>query len=300
MNPTMSTRTSLALAALLMAACGGGGGSGGSAAEPTVTAMSVGAAKYSDTLLVTATGTNLDGGLTLSSAGCSSMTRSTTAPNVSTASTAYFTCTVSALGSQSVTALRSSDATALASANFMVPVPIVTLTVSNGAGVSGTMVFTLAPDKAPITVDNFLRYVRDGFYNNTVFHRVSPGFVVQGGGYRTDAARGLFNPIPLEVNKGLSNVQWSLAMARVGGQGSSATSQFFVNLVNNSAQLDPHAPTSPNDDGLGYAVFGSVTTGTNVVAAIAGAPCAPLATITDAPECTPQPFMVVTSAVQTQ
>jgi peptidyl-prolyl cis-trans isomerase A (cyclophilin A) len=293
-------RTSLSFAALLLAACGGGGGggSGGSAAEPTVTAMSVGAAKYSDTLLVTATGTNLDAGLTLSSAGCNSMTRSTTAPNVSNASTAYFTCTVSALGSQSVTALRSSDATALASANFMVPVPIVTVTVSNGAGVAGTMVFTLAPDKAPITVDNFLRYVRDDFYTNTVFHRVvmSPTpFVIQGGGYRipNSPLKGLLPGIPLEVNKGLSNVQWSLAMARTADP-NSANSQFFINLADNSSILDPKAGSS------GYAVFGSVSAGTNVVAAIAGAPCAPLATITDAPECTPQPFMVVTSAVQTQ
>jgi peptidyl-prolyl cis-trans isomerase A (cyclophilin A) len=174
--------------------------------------------------------------------------------------------------------------------------PKVTLTVTNGAAVSGTIEITLAPDKAPVTVDNFLRYVKDGFYNNTVVHRVSPGFVVQGGGYRIDAARGLFAPIPLEVNKGLSNVQWSVAMARVGGQGGSATSQFFIN---------PHVPTSPGDDGLGYAVFGTVSAGTDVVTAITTAPCAPMtlasgAAITLAPECTPQPLMIVTSAIQTQ
>ena len=83
-------------------------------------------------------------------------------------------------------------------------------------------------------------------------------------------------------------------MARTAAP-NTANSQFFINLADNSSILDPKAGSS------GYAVFGSVSAGTNVVAAIAGAPCAPLPTITDLPgECTPQPFMVVTSAVQTQ
>jgi cyclophilin family peptidyl-prolyl cis-trans isomerase len=306
MKTTFAQRHGLCFAAVLLASCGGGGGGGGGTSTATVTAMTTGAAMYGDTMLVTVSGSSLDTGLSVASPGCASMSLSKTPPNVSDASTAYYTCKVSALGAQSVSATRPGEATVMGSANFTVPPPKVRLTVANGALVAGTMDLTLAPDKAPVTVDNFLRYVKDGFYNNTIFHRVSPGFVVQGGGYRTDAARGLFDPIALEVNKGLSNVQWSVAMARVGGQGGSATSQFFINLVDNSAQLDPHAPTAPGDDGLGYAVFGNVSAGTGLVTAITAAPCAPLTLtasgtiVTQAPECTPQPLMVVTSAIQIQ
>ena len=302
MNSTSGLRTSLSLGALLIAAaCGGGGGGGGSAgnpASPTVTAMSTSAAKYSGSMLVTLNGSNLDSGLTVASAGCKAMTRSSTAPNVSDASTAYYNCVVSGVGAQNVTATRASDGAALKSADFTVAMPQVTLTIANSSGTfNGVVVFTLAPDKTPITADNFLRYVNDGFYNNTVFHRYSPGFVLQGGGYRMDAARGLFDPIPLEVNKGLSNLQWTVAMARTADP-NSATSQFFINLVDNRGALDPGA-------GAGYAVFGNVTTGTDVVTAITAAPCAPLtltggSILTQAPECTPQPLMIVTSAIQTQ
>ena len=319
MNMNSGLQTSLSLGALLIAAaCGGGGGggdSGGNPASPTVTAMSTSAAKYSGSMLVTLNGSNLDSGLTVASAGCKAMTRSSTAPNVSDASTAYYNCVVSGVGAQTVTATSSSDGAALKSADFTVAMPQVTMTIANGTSTfTGTVVFTLAPDKAPVTVDNFLRYVKDGFYVNTVFHRYSPRFVLQGGGFRTDAARGLFDRIPLEVNKGLSNVQWSVAMARTGAAGpnldplapNTATSQFFVNLVDNRAQLDPHTlPTSASDDGLGYAVFGNVTAGTNVITAITAAPCAPLTLssgtiLTQTPECTPQPLMIVTSAIQTQ
>ncbi len=177
------------------------------------------------------------------------------------------------------------------------PPPQVTMTVSNGAGVSGTVVFTLDADKAPITVANFLRYVNDGFYKDTVFHRVAINptpFVIQGGGVRlsTSPTRGLFAPIALEVSKGLTNTKWSLAMARTTDP-NSATSQFFINLADN-AMLDPSPSTA------GYAVFGRVSGGTDVVTAITGAPCEALAGYTTAPECTPLPPMVITSMVQTQ
>jgi cyclophilin family peptidyl-prolyl cis-trans isomerase len=134
-----------------------------------------------------------------------------------------------------------------------------------------------------------------------VFHRVVVNpvpFVIQGGGFRTSDPLGLLAPITLEVNKGLRNVQWSVAMARTSDP-NSATSQFFINLADNTAILDPSATSA------GYAVFGSVTAGTDLVTAIAGAPCAPMtlpngAVVTAAPECTPYPLMAVTSAVQTQ
>ena len=233
MNTRLSIRSSIAITALLlMSACGGGGGGGGGGtAEPTVTALSTGTAKYSDTLLVTLTGSNLDTGLTVASPGCKSMTRSTTAPNVSDASTAYYTCTVSAIGTQTVTATRTSDGAVLQSANFTIAVPQVTMTVANSTGTySGTMVFTLAPDKTPITVDNFLRYVREDFYPNTVFHRIartgalSPWAAQAGARLSTAPAKTVNANIPLEVNKGLNNVAWSLAMARTADPNSASFS----------------------------------------------------------------------------
>ena len=175
------------------------------------------------------------------------------------------------------------------------PQPQVTLAMSNGAGVNGSIVVTLDPTKAPITVDNFLSYVNSGFYDGTVIHRVVPGFVIQGGGY-TAITPGVV-PVPKTTNApivlegtGLSNVQWSVAMAR-GAAANSATSQFFVNLVNNSGTLDPSPVTA------GYAVFGAITAGTSVVTAIVAAPCAPIAQFS---ECVPGPNVVITSATQNQ
>ena len=224
------------------------------------------------------------------------MALSATAPNVSGSTTAYFTCTVSAVGPSRVDVTASSGGTALGTASFDVLQPQVRMTVSNGNGgaVNGDIVITLDPARVPITVDNFLAYVNAGFYTGTIFHRVVPGFVVQGGGYlplnggRTPTAKPTNPPIVLEVGAGLSNVQWTVAMARTA-QANSATSQFFVNVVNNSASLDPGATSA------GYAVFGSVTTGTGVVTALTGAPCTP---ITGFSECAPNPDAIITAASQ--
>jgi cyclophilin family peptidyl-prolyl cis-trans isomerase len=228
------------------------------------------------------------------------MTRSTTAPNASTATTAYYTCKVSAIGAQSVTITRTADGAAIGTASFDVPAPQVTMTVSNGLLVGGSMVITLAPDKTPITVDNFLAYVNSGFYDGTIFHRLQPGFVIQGGGYLPITTlppvlkTGTAAPIPLEVNKGLSNVQWTIAMARTPAP-DSATSQFFVNLVDNAAILDPNATSA------GYAVFGTVTANTALVSAIAAAPCVQIPSfLPTALGCVPNPNMVITKAEQTR
>ena len=149
-------------------------------------------------------------------------------------------------------------------------VPQVTFAVTNGAGVAGTVVLTLDRTAAPVTVTNFLQYVNSGFYNCTVFHRLLPGFVLQGGGFATPlsvSATALNSPKPnnppivLEDNNGLSNLRWTLAMARTGLP-DSATSQFFVNLADNDF-LD-HRPGS-----YGYAVFGRVTEGMDVIDRIA-------------------------------
>lgn len=132
----------------------------------------------------------------------------------------------------------------------------------------GDIVLELDQARAPKTVDNFLSYVREGFYNGTIFHRVIAGFMVQGGGYTQDFHRKATHPpIENEANNGLKNERGTIAMARTGDP-NSATSQFFINLVNNNF-LDYRSST-PN--GWGYAVFGKVVEGMDVVDAIAHAP----------------------------
>ncbi|HZA95918.1 MAG TPA: peptidylprolyl isomerase [Burkholderiaceae bacterium] len=156
-------------------------------------------------------------------------------------------------------------AATLAAAAFSVaaqtPAPRVAFDTSEGK-----IVVELAPQAAPKTVDNFLSYVKSGHYDGTVFHRVIPGFMIQGGGFTADmkekATRGT---IPLESRNGLKNERGTLAMARRGDP-DSASAQFFINLVDN-ARLD-----YPNPDGNGYAVFGKVVEGMDVVDKIRAAP----------------------------
>lgn len=127
----------------------------------------------------------------------------------------------------------------------------------------GPFVLQLRPDAAPKTVENFLEYVREGFYDNTVFHRVIPGFMIQGGGFTSDLTRKpTQDPIVNEAKPTLKNLRGSIAMARTSAP-DSATSQFFINVVNNGF-LDAGVR------GAGYAVFGKVTEGMGVVDAIAG------------------------------
>lgn len=129
----------------------------------------------------------------------------------------------------------------------------------------GTFVIELYPDKAPITVKNFLTYVDSKFYDGTIFHRVVPGFVVQGGGMTFDfAEKPTASPIKHESNNGLGNDYKTVAMARQSDP-DSATSQFYVNLKNNAA-LNGTA-TKP-----GYTVFGKVVQGIAVIEKIAEEP----------------------------
>ena len=126
----------------------------------------------------------------------------------------------------------------------------------------GDIVVELDRKRAPVTVNNFLRYVVDGRYDNTIFHRVMPGFVVQGGGYTESIEeRELYPPIFNESGNGLKNMPMTIAMARYDDP-HSATNQFFFNLAANSS-LDP------NPRSWGYAVFGQVISGQNVIEAIA-------------------------------
>ena len=128
----------------------------------------------------------------------------------------------------------------------------------------GNVVVELQPNSAPLTVVNFLAYTNTGFYKSLLFHRVIPGFVVQGGGYFSGLSQKepFYDPIPLESNRGLKNVRGTLAMARTDHP-NSATSQFFINLTNNS-DLNFQNINSP-----GYAVFGKVVTGMAVIDNIA-------------------------------
>lgn len=130
----------------------------------------------------------------------------------------------------------------------------------------GVIRIELDADKAPKTVENFLNYVKNGFYDNTVFHRVINGFMIQGGGFEpgmkqkpTDA------PIENEANNGLKNNKYTLAMARTNDP-HSATAQFFINVSDNDF-LNHSAPTP---QGWGYAVFGKVVEGQDIVDQIKG------------------------------
>jgi cyclophilin family peptidyl-prolyl cis-trans isomerase len=130
----------------------------------------------------------------------------------------------------------------------------------------GTIRLELYPAKAPKTVENFLRYVKDGHYNGTVFHRVIPGFMLQGGGMIADLSQKPTRAaIPIESKNGLKNDIGSVAMARTNDP-NSATAQFFINVKNNDFL------NYPGQDGYGYTVFGKVVGGMDVVSKIAKVP----------------------------
>jgi peptidyl-prolyl cis-trans isomerase A (cyclophilin A)/peptidyl-prolyl cis-trans isomerase B (cyclophilin B) len=132
----------------------------------------------------------------------------------------------------------------------------------------GSIVIELYPEKAPKSVENFLQYVKDGHYKGTVFHRVIPNFMIQGGGFTADfAQKKTRGPIPIEANNGLRNDVGTIAMARTSDP-NSATAQFFINHKNN----DFLNHTAPTPQGWGYAVFGKVTKGMDVVNKIAAIP----------------------------
>ena len=131
---------------------------------------------------------------------------------------------------------------------------------------SGTIRLELYPAKAPKSVENFLQYVRDGHYNGTIFHRVIPGFMIQGGGMTANMSqKPTRGPIPIESKNGLKNEVGTVAMARTSDP-NSATAQFFIN-VNANTFLD-----YPGQDGNGYTVFGKVVSGMDVVNKIAAVP----------------------------
>ena len=131
---------------------------------------------------------------------------------------------------------------------------------------AGDIVIEVYPDKAPRTAENFLQYVRDKQYDGTVFHRVIPGFMIQGGGFTPEMKEKITRPpIPLETRPDLKNSRGTLAMARTGDP-NSATGQFFINVADNDRL------NAPSPDGYGYAVFGKVVSGMDVVDKIRAVP----------------------------
>ena len=141
--------------------------------------------------------------------------------------------------------------------------PVVLISTSQG-----DITVELFKDRAPVSVANFLEYVSDGFYAGTIFHRVIPSFMIQGGGFTPEMVeKGTRPPILNEATNGLNNVRGTVAMARTQAL-RSATSQFYINVADNRGKLD-HRGYSRED--FGYAVFGRVLTGMEVADRIAGA-----------------------------
>ncbi len=143
----------------------------------------------------------------------------------------------------------------------------------------GDIRLVLFAEQAPVTVENFLQYARDGFYDGTIFHRVISHFMIQGGGYTADMERKpTREPIKNEADNGLKNERGTIAMARTMDV-DSATAQFFINVKDN----DFLNHSSPTPQGWGYAVFGKVVAGTEVVDAIKGVATGSMAGHQDVP-----------------
>jgi cyclophilin family peptidyl-prolyl cis-trans isomerase len=165
--------------------------------------------------------------------------------------------------------MRFSRRFALASIAAAVSFPLAAAAQSKGAECSqvklttsmGAITLALDKAKAPVSADNFVKYVKSGHYNGTIFHRVMDGFMVQGGGFTKDMQQKPTEPpIKNESTNGLKNDAYTVAMARTGVR-DSATSQFFINVVNN----DRLNFSGENPMGWGYAVFGKVVSGQDVV-----------------------------------
>lgn len=245
------TTALLAISALL-SACGG---SSSPEDNQQITSVTVRALAYSRQAVLFVSGTYLRANMTAVTGVCKdpifNMSQST--PEL-----AVLNCTVTATGDQPLT-ITGTNGKVLYTGAFTVPQPQIELVTSQGS-----MVVELNPAAAPVSVNNFLSYANGSFYNNTLFHRVIAGFVVQGGGYTKGLVKKAdqLAPIVLESNNGLFNTRGTLAMARTNVP-NSATSEFYVNLVDNRS-LDYQSPANP-----GYAVFGRVVNGLEVIDKIA-------------------------------
>ena len=245
--------TAALLLTTLLTACGGSTGF-----PPVITAVKPQSLSYGRTATIYLGGKDLRSSLVVeSNGGCTNPSFGSS----SSTDTLVLNCLVTVVGDLPLT-IKSATGEVIYTTTLSVPKPQVSIITNKGS-------FTLELDlaTAPITVKNFLAYVRGGYYSNTLFHRVIPGFVAQAGGYTTGLVRkpGQLDAIELESNKGLSNARATVAMARTNVF-NSATSEFYVNLVDNTF-LDYKNAANP-----GYAVFGTVVQGMDVVDAIAAVP----------------------------
>jgi peptidyl-prolyl cis-trans isomerase A (cyclophilin A) len=143
---------------------------------------------------------------------------------------------------------------------------------------AGSFTVEVYPDKAPKTVENFLQYVKDKHYNGTIFHRVIPNFMVQGGGFTSNMQQKPTRaPVPLEANNKLKNDRGTIAMARTSDP-NSATAQFFINVVDNQNL------NAPRPDGYGYTVFGKVLQGMDTIDKIRSMPTTSAGMYQDVPQ----------------
>jgi cyclophilin family peptidyl-prolyl cis-trans isomerase len=242
--------TAALLLTTLLTACGGSTGF-----PPVITAVKPQSLSYGRTATIYLGGKDLRSSLVVeSNGGCTNPSFGSS----SSTDTLVLNCLVTVVGDLPLT-IKSATGEVIYTTTLSVPKPQVSIITNKGS-------FTLELDlaTAPISVKNFLSYVRGGYYSNTLFHRVIPGFVAQAGGYTTGLVRkpGQLDAIELESNKGLSNARATVAMARTNVF-NSATSEFYVNLLDNTF-LDYKNAANP-----GYAVFGTVVQGMEVVDAIA-------------------------------
>ena len=234
---------------LLLSACGGGTGF-----PPTITGVKPQSLQYGKSATIYLGGKDLRSNMVVETNDA--CINPSFASN-STTDLLVLNCTLKVTGDITLT-IKTDAGVVINTATLTVPLPQVGIVTS-----AGSIVLELDPNAAPITVNNFLNYVNSGFYRNTLFHRVISGFMIQGGGYTTGLVKkdGLKDPIVLESNNGLTNLRGTVAMARTN-VANSATSEFFINHVDNSF-------LNYSKSNLGYAVFGKVIQGMDVVDAIA-------------------------------
>ena len=259
-------------------------GCGGSISAPSavVSEIQVNQLKYGQISQFTLTGNLLDNEINVSIQNCKGLTPIAGGTNTSKS----VSCTISSTGSGVVNLdAKLADGTVLKNASFDVPNPQVSMLTN-----LGVIVVELNPIAAPLSTDNFLQYVNSKFYDNTLIHRiVKAGIFVAQGGWLTPTPAvqpGQKMAIALEVNKGLSNLKGTIAMAR-GSELNSATTQYYFNLADNLA-LD----TSNG----GYAVFGKVVSGIEVLEAIFNIKTTTAYGLTDFPASS----VIVQSAIQTK
>lgn len=250
------------LCCALLTACVGDGNT-----TPTVTDIQAKSLNYGQRAEFDFFGTYLDKGLSANIPHCAGQTPAFISPVHQ-----VLACTITATGNLKVEVLDGSGAVIFAK-TFAVPLPRTALVTS-----MGNIVVELDPAAAPVTVDNFLQYVLDGFYTDTLFHRVIAGFVIQGGGFATGLTikPGARPPIILESQNGLSNQRGTIGMAR-NADPNSASSQFYFNLADNLS-FDYRDANNP-----GYAVFGKVVEGLDVMDAIGAVATAPQNGVPDFP-----------------